>query len=380
MSPGVEPRFIDDDREVASLVARWQSGTVLGVDTESDSFYAYQEKLCLLQIADSEGIYLIDPLAIDLEGLKVPFEDPTIEIIMHAGENDVRLLRSTAGISLAGLFDTQGATMILGGGQVGLAGLVEENFDVKLSKKEQRSDWSRRPLKSSQLRYAAADVEHLAGLRERLGAQLESAGRWKDAHRLFERIMQARPQNKVFDPTGFFRIKGYGALDDQGRAIVRALFLAREARAEKINRPPFMVLGNDSIVQIARARPEVRADLDGVGGLPRTSRQRFEKGIFDAVHQGLRDPDPPPARRPRPPRRPDNGDSAVLEALLGWRQQKAAALEVQVQVVATARDLELIAENRPDSLGSLEALPGIGPRWVEEWGPEVLEIVEKTTT
>ncbi|MDF1564964.1 MAG: HRDC domain-containing protein [Deltaproteobacteria bacterium] len=378
MSEGHEPRFIADDREVERLAARWKAGTVLGVDTESDAFYAYREKLCLLQIADEQGIYLIDPLAVDLQLLKAPFEDPGVEIVMHAGENDVRLLRASAGIALTGLFDTQGARLILGGDQVGLAALVEEHFGVKLSKREQRSDWSRRPLKSAQLRYAAADVEHLIELRRILGAQLEAAGRWEGARRLFERIMATRPQEKRFDEQGFYKIKGYGGLDPAGRAIVRALYLAREARSERINRPPFMVLGNDVMVRIARARPESSDALGKVGGMPKASRQRFEKGILEAVRVGLQDREPPPPRRPRPPRRPSSGNGAILDALLAWRQGKAAELSVQVQVIATARDLELIAEQRPGSLSDLRDLPGIGPRWVEEWGGEVLKIVEKS--
>lgn len=376
MSSG-EPRLIQEPSTLERLAARWGPGTRLGVDTESDAFYAYQERLCLVQIADTEGIYLVDPLATPLDALRRPFEDPEVEIVLHAGENDVRLLRSDAGIDLRGVFDTQAAALLVGLGQVGLATLAEQTLGVSLSKREQRSDWRRRPLRAAQLDYAAADVRHLLALRDHLSEALTEQGRWEEARRLFEQVARTRPVEKAFDPQGFYRIKGYGGLDPAGRAIVRELYLAREARARRINRPPFMVLGNEALLRVARERPRTPAALRKVKGIPARSRDRFGQAILAAVRRGLEASDPPPPRRPRGAPRRRQASDRILDALRRWRQERAAESGIPVQAIATARDLELIAESRPATVDALAALPGLGPRWVERWGEEVLAIVEK---
>ena len=35
----------------------------IGVDTESNSLYAYREQVCLLQLSNKQGDFLLDPLA-----------------------------------------------------------------------------------------------------------------------------------------------------------------------------------------------------------------------------------------------------------------------------------------------------------------------------
>jgi len=376
----IEPILIDDDVALAELVERWMKVDWLSVDTESDAFFAYREQLCLIQIADGHGIYLVDALAVSLDRLRAVFARQDLETILHAGENDVRLLKSSGKIEIAKLFDTQAATLALGGGQVGLAGLVQDYFGVTLSKKEQRSDWSRRPLSDSQRRYAALDVAYLAGLRDRLALKLKQESKLDAALLLFERLRGSLPAVRKMDLEGFYRVKGYQSLGARERAIFKALFQARERRGDKINRPVFMILGNEGLFQIADLKPRTPSDLEAVRGLSKVSKERFAKEILQAVEQGLKDPSPPPARRVR---QKSEGklrtlDQDLLDALLAWRKQEASLREVEPQVIATARILQAIATEAPRRMEDFERVAELGPRWLRQWGEEVLEIVAKS--
>ena len=145
---------------------------VLAFDTEADSFYHYFDKTCLVQIATHRQIYLVDPLAFggpaELSPLAPIMASPDVRKIFHAAEYDIFVLKRDCAFEFRGLFDTMISGQLLGYSSVGLAGIAERHFGVKLPKDEQRSDWSRRPLTPKQLNYAASDVLYLISVVEKL--------------------------------------------------------------------------------------------------------------------------------------------------------------------------------------------------------------------
>src|SRR5262245_34855133 len=263
---------------------------VIGVDTEADSFYHYFDKTCLVQVATRRQIYLIDPLALggpsELAPLGPIFASPDIRKIFHAAEYDLFVLKRDCSFQFQALFDTMISAQLLGYPSVGLAGLAQRHFDVKLPKDEQRSDWSARPLSQRQLNYAAADVLYLIPLAERLEKELRKERRHRWALEEFETLARRKWPEREFDDLGYLRIKGARRLDPKGLSVLRELYLMRDNRARDMDRPPFKVLGNRTLLEIAERQPRKLSDLSEIKGITDLLIRRIGRDVMTAVKTG----------------------------------------------------------------------------------------------
>jgi ribonuclease D len=260
------PAVVADAPALAALVERLRGERVIALDTESNSFHVYRERVCLLQISTRAADYVVDPLAVDPAPLAEVLCDGR-ETVLHGADYDVRCLRRQYGWRLPRLFDTMAAARRLGRRGLGLSALVEEHFGVRLSKTHQRADWGRRPLPVEQLAYAALDTHYLLPLHELLAGELSGRGALEEARREFDRIAAAEFRERVFDVEGWRRLKGARELDPRGRSVLRALWIAREEQARALDRPPFKVLAEQAMVELARTRPasdEALAKVPGV--------------------------------------------------------------------------------------------------------------------
>jgi ribonuclease D len=263
----------------------------VALDTESNSFHAYRERVCLIQVSIPDEDFVVDPLAVDVR----PLGELLVagrEIVLHGADYDVRCLKREFGWSLGSIFDTMVAARRLGAAELGLAALVRAHFGVRLEKVHQRADWGRRPLAPELVRYAALDTHFLLGLRGRLVAELEGQGLAVQASRDFARIAASAPHERVFDPEGWRRLRGARQLDAAGAARLRALWLLREERARAADRPPFKVLGEDAMVEVARRDPVTRADL---GRIPGVTPRILDK-MGDEMLEAIRSPPQVPPR------------------------------------------------------------------------------------
>ena len=138
----------------------------VGVDTEFRRTTKDNMRLALLQINDTEEIYLVDTVLIDdpQENASFLFSD-SVTKIFHSCKEDIEAIYSWTGQIMVNLFDTQLADAFLNGHySISYQGLVEEKLGIIVDKGETRSNWIRRPLRDSQLIYAASDVEFLIEL------------------------------------------------------------------------------------------------------------------------------------------------------------------------------------------------------------------------
>ena len=277
-----EPRLIAGSDELLALAEQLSREEVVALDTESNSFHAYRERVCLLQISTPALDVIVDPLALDPRPLG-PVLASRRELVLHGADYDVRCLKREYGWALPNLFDTMVAAKRLGRAQLGLAALVEAQYGVRMSKEFQRSDWGKRPLTRAQLRYAALDTRFLLPLHALLSGELAARGLMDDARREFARIAAVEPRPKVFDPEGWRKLRGARELDRDGKAILRALWIAREERASALDRPPFKVLPEQAMLEIARRKPSQEQDLDGVVGLTPNVRRRMGGALLDAA-------------------------------------------------------------------------------------------------
>jgi ribonuclease D len=184
------PTLVADPASLASLVAVLRAEPVIAIDTESNSFHVYSERICLLQISTRKADFVVDPLAVDPGPLAEILCDGR-ETVLHGADYDVRCLRRQYGWRLPRLFDTMAAARRLGRTGLGLSALVEAQFGMRLSKAFQRADWGRRPLTPEQLTYAALDTHFLLPLHDLLAGELAARGAAEDARREFDRIAAA---------------------------------------------------------------------------------------------------------------------------------------------------------------------------------------------
>ncbi len=279
------PTLVADPAGLAALVERVRAEPVVAVDTESNSFHVYRERICLLQISTRAGDWIVDPFAVDVGALGAVLCDGR-ETVFHGADYDVRCMKREYGWALPRLFDTMAAARRLGRAGLGLSALVESHFGVRLSKANQRSDWGRRPLSREQLAYAALDTHFLLPLRDLLAGELDARGALEDARREFARIASAEPRERVFDPEGWRRMREARALDEPGRAVLRALWIAREARAREADRPPFKVLADQTMIEVARRRPQTEEALARFPGITPSVLRRMGSDILGAVRAG----------------------------------------------------------------------------------------------
>jgi ribonuclease D len=358
---------------VAALAGSLAGARSLALDTESDSFYHYFEKVCLLQIAGPEDrVWLVDPLAArDLAPLAPFAADPAVEKVLHGSENDVALLRRGFGFEFAGVFDTRTAAQLCGKPEIGLQALLAGELGVTVGKAHQRCDWSRRPLSPAEERYAAEDVRHLVALRDRLQAQLARLGREAWAREEFEELART-PAAPVREPADFAKAKGARELAPRELGVLRELFSLREEWARRADVPLFKLAGDEALVALAVGRPRDRDTLLRVRGISARLKERRAPEILEAIRKGESEPEDL-SKRPRGPRlRMGRESSAAVDRLKAWRSEAAPRLGVDPGVLLPQRVIERIAIERPRTLEELAAVPGVR-RWrIETFGKELV--------
>jgi ribonuclease D len=364
----------------AELAQRASEHGRLAIDTEFVSERRYQALLCLVQVAvpdpdaqDEVRTDVLDPLEGDLDPgpLAGALADPAVEVVVHAGRQDIGLLRRTWQTEVTNVFDTQIAAGFLGfGNQEGYESLVRKVVGERLGGAEGFTKWDRRPLTEQQIAYAADDARCLLTLGGELQRRLTEAGRleWaREECRPLERYSDERGADRAYE-----RLPRLGRLDDLARATARELAEWRDGVAASMDRPPQFVLPDQALVEIARRRPHDRNGLEHIRGLPPQTLARRADQILEAVEAG-RDREPPP-----PPPEPAGRDSrdaplvSLAQALVRHRSQESG---VAVELIATQAELAGLVNQVRRRAGD-----GDGVRVTSGWrrelvGEELLELL-----
>ncbi|GAB4476688.1 MAG: ribonuclease D [Anaerolineae bacterium] len=376
--PTLPPALIvNDSKSLARLQHELSGARRLAVDTESNSLYAYRERVCLIQISSDRADYLVDPIELEkqssLDFIGELLADPRVEVVLHAAEYDVMCLRRDFGIELANLFDTMVAARILGWEKVGLADVLQEHFGVTLNKRHQLADWGRRPLPEAMLRYAQMDTHYLLPLRDKMHALLAAGGHLEEARELFDEVCRAEWGRGEFDPMGFWRINGAVRLDGHTAAILQELYLFREQQAQQRDLPVFKILGDATLVAIAERAPASLDELGQIKGMSRGQLRRYGDAILKAVERGR---DAPAPKRPRDNgHRPDELTMRRYDLLHTWRKERAAARGVASDVVLSRDTLWELARLAPTTPEQLEQVPSLGPWRRKTYGDEILRVL-----
>lgn len=336
-----EPTIVTAREHLEEIAAELAQEKRVAIDIESNSFYAYRERVCLVQMSTSKEDFIVDPVAFaDLSSLAPVMADPAVEKIFHAGEYDVLCLKRDYGFSFTNLFDTMIATRVLGFKELGLAAAIERHFGVKLSKKLQRADWGKRPLTQDHIRYAQLDTHYLLRLSDIQKEALKIKGRLEDALEAFGKLAKIKPVSKTFDPEGYWRLTSGKDLSPTQLSCLREIYLFRENESASRDKAPFRVMPEDLMLKIALALPADHAALRAIRGMSPYLHQRYGDALLDAVRHGK--DNPVSGRRPASVHH-DPREWKIFEELRRWRKAQAGEEGVETVVILTTEELKEIA-------------------------------------
>jgi ribonuclease D len=332
--------------DVAEAAEAARAAGRFGIDTEFMSEGRYRALLCLVQIAvdspDGDGdpsIFLIDSLTeVDVAPLAALLGDPSIEVVLHAGRQDVAILRRAWRTELNNIFDTQIAAGFAGASaQAGYGNLLGAVLGQRVGKTASYTRWDARPLTAEQLGYAAEDVAHLLQLADEIQRRLTESGRLGWAREECRRLESATDER---DPeTAWERLPRVGQLDPRSRAVARELAAWRERTASDLDRPVGSIVADPALVELAKRRPQALSGLEQIRGLHPPTIKRRGEAILEAIARG-REAAPIPRDEGRARSEPADAPLiALAEALLRARALDAG---LAYELIASRAELEQI--------------------------------------
>jgi ribonuclease D len=347
--------------EAAALAAHRKR---IGIDTEFMSEGRYRALLCLAQIVvdtpeDGEDphIVLIDTLdRVDIGPLAGLLSDPEIEVILHAGRQDVAILRRSWGTDLTNVFDTQIAAGFAGASaQAGYSNLLSQMLGRRVGKTASYTRWDARPLTEEQLSYAAEDVAHLLELADDLQRRLGESGRLEWAREECRRLEAASDER---DPdTVWERLPRVGGLDPRARAVARELAAWRERTASREDRPVGSVLADAPLVEMAKRQPDSTHALEQIRGVHASVIRRRGQDVLAAIARGQ---EAPPIPREQSHWRADPGDAPLISLAESLLRARALQAGLAYELIASRAELEQIvdAARRGDEPPRVRTLEG----------------------
>lgn len=351
----------------------------IALDTEFMGEGRYRTLLCLVQVAVDEGsggerIAILDPLAQDMPRRELGelLSDPAVEVIVHAGRQDVALLRRELGCEVRNVFDTQVAAGFAGlPAQASYETLLNELLRVRLRKSASFTRWDMRPLSEEQLGYAREDVVHLLALASLLQDRLRSAGRLEWARqecRYLESVSDERDTETIL--TRLPRVRGLSVVS---QSIARELVHWREQTACARDKPVQTVMSDQALVEIAKRRPSSRSKLGEIRGIGQNNQHKRAEEILEAIRRGSERP-PEPLPSDTRGLAPDPSDApliALSEALVRARASEAG---LAYELLASRADLQAIVAG--ERIGRRARV-----RTLEDWrgelvGEELLDLLD----
>lgn len=370
--------WIETQTGIDQMIEDVRRSSVVAIDTEADSLHSYFDKVCLVQISVPGSDYLVDPLAgIDLQPLGGLLSDASITKVLHGADYDLRILQRDFSFRISNLIDTMVAAQFAGYDGVGLAALLRKHFNVEVDKSHQRADWAKRPLTPQMLKYAALDTHHLIELSEIMKAELIALGRWEWAVEEFARMESIRFRDSEDDPEPWRKLKGLSKLDRRSLAIVARLHRWRDSVARELDRPPFKVLGNEAILEMATTPPRSLDEIGKIKGVSSFHLSRWGRRIQSLIEEALAQPEEAlPARNEPKAWLRDRNLERRIDKLRKVRDDVARGLRIDPALLAPKHLLAAVATLDPEGPGTLEGIPAMRNWQRQVVGPQLLEALK----
>ncbi len=375
--------IITDAGRLSQVIDQLLEAPRVALDIESDGFYNYQDRVCIVTLSSEQFNVVVDTIALgegarDMQRL---LDRPEVPVLMHSGQNDVLALKRDYRFNFGLVHDTAVAAMLLGLQHTGLAALAEAYLGLKLEKELQRYDWSRRPIEREHVHYLINDTRHLFGLHDLIIDELRKHELMDEYIIECDAVAQSEPRKREFDPERFRKIKGHGELSDAQRGVLKELYAWRNGVAEKLDRAAFRVTGDSTLLDIARRLPRDLAGLEQIRGLGDWLLRDNAAELLRIVDEAQRRPVSvkPPKRKPTGPLplRMDPAQRDRLGRLKRWREKEAARRGIGLQAVLPTAVVNDLVLQPPADKAQLAEVPRVGKSRAERYGDEILKIVRK---
>ena len=276
--------IVDNEKTLSQLCDQLRGATWLAVDTEFERVSTYYPELCLVQVSNGSITAVIDPIIItELEALFELLYESSITKVFHSAHQDLELFFNLKGSVPTPLFDTQLAAPILGYAQgIGYGNLIKEVLSIELDKGHARTDWKKRPLSESQLRYAADDVIYLGQIYEIFIEKLNEVENLTALNEKHE--LQTRAETYQPPPENMWK-KIFAARKLKGKQleIVKQLAAWRELTARQTNRPRKWVIPDHALIDMAKRLPENKTELSEIDKLSDKMVNRYGEALLEII-------------------------------------------------------------------------------------------------
>jgi ribonuclease D len=365
--------YISDNAALKEAVNSLTCMEAVAVDLEADSMYHYQERVCLIQMAQNGRVWVIDPLKIDnMAPLATVFGDESTEKIFHGADYDIRSLYRDFRIEVSNLFDTELASRFLGISQTGLGNVLASRFNIHVEKKYQKKDWSKRPLPPDMIAYAAGDVLYLHALSDLLKAELIDAGRDQWVREECRLLTGVRPAEMNHNPL-FWRFSGAGRLDRRSLAVLEAVLKVRNQIAQKKDRPVFKIMSSRAVLRLAVEKPVTLSELKESGVLSEKQIAMYAGDLLAAVNKAMDlslEDLPIYPRKKKPPSDPQIAHR--IKALRTRREAIAHSLKMPAGQLINNSQLSVLATVNPENIEALSHINGIKAWQIDAFGGELI--------
>jgi ribonuclease D len=365
------PVWVSTIANFQAMLDELMRSPIVAVDTESNSLFAYHERVCLVQISTRKTDYLVDPLVVDIKGLNDLFDSPKIEKVFHAAEYDIICLRRDYHFTFTNIFDTMIASRLLKKPALGLGACLEEEFGVIVDKRHQRADWGERPIKDSMLEYARMDTHYLIPLRELRAADLKKAGLWDLAQEDFRRLTESNGTPPVRPDC--WSVAGKEKLEPQQMAVLQGLVEYRERVAILLDHPVFKVMSDQSLVTLASTLPANRSQLENCAALSEKQLHRYGHDLLTTIRQS--NDHPVPKRKSN--HRPSEEYLKRYDKLKRWRVEKATSLGLESDVILPKDIMRGIADLQEVSRESLRGVMHSTPWRYKQYGAMIIKLLSE---
>jgi ribonuclease D len=370
--------FVETFSGLKDALAVLKHKTMIGVDLEGDSMFHFKEKVCLLQIATADTVFIIDPLSVkDLSPLQAIFENKRIQKVFHGADYDVRSLYRDFRICVENLFDTELACRFLGMKQSSLEKVILNYFDEALDKKYQKKDWSQRPIPQQMVEYAAKDAVYLIYLAEILESALREKDRLAWVMEECELLSRVRSSEIPSLPL-YMNFKGAGKLKPRQLAVLEGLLSFRMQLARQYDKPLFKVIGNRSLLILATLKPADLKELKSSKALSAGQIERFGPAILDIIEKAGSMPENElPAYPKGKTTRYRAAVTRRIKALKTWKEEKAGMLKIDPSLVLNKVQMVAIANKNPADIETLSTVDRLKKWQITEFGRDMLSVLKQ---
>ncbi|EQA35670.1 3'-5' exonuclease [Leptospira inadai serovar Lyme str. 10] len=361
---------VDNIRSLQLALITLAQSDCISIDTESSGYYTYYSKVCLIQISSKGKNYIFDPIRLaDVSGLGPLFENPAILKIFHSASDDIKALKRDFSFKFVNIADTMFSSRLLDLEQNSLLYLVEHYHKVKLSKKEQKSNWEKRPLDKSQLQYAALDTVYLESIWEKMREELAKRKLLEEALSEFQKLAEEEPE--PFEGFSITLEKFPNVLDlssDERRALYDTMVF-RDEKAKRANKAPFRVWNNDKVLELVKFRRDLNKLIELVG-----------KKDADHLLQIYNTPSGPPIQKNDLFKRATEDlageDADRFKRLRQWRETIMSIRRMGHNLMPSNKNIAEIAKKNPKGIEELREL-GIFSEWkVQNYGPSIINALQ----